>query len=73
LCAPVARLLRRLEGGGQAWLIAAAFDEVGERVVVVQVAGDYTCGSLDTCADGVETGAFCAYGRGREPISRKRR
>ncbi|KAG1171817.1 hypothetical protein G6F35_017032 [Rhizopus arrhizus] len=36
----VARLLRRLEGSGQAQLVAAAFDEVGEGVVVVQVAGE---------------------------------
>ena len=37
---PVARLLRCLEGGGQAQLVAAAFDEVGERVVAVQIAGE---------------------------------
>ncbi|MNS72214.1 hypothetical protein D3C72_1056160 [compost metagenome] len=36
----VARLLRRLECCGQTQLVAAAFDEVGEGVVVVQVAGE---------------------------------
>ncbi|MNV16013.1 hypothetical protein D3C71_1067640 [compost metagenome] len=34
----VARLLRRLERGGQTQLVAAAFDEVGEGVMRVQVA-----------------------------------
>ncbi|MCY1443746.1 hypothetical protein D9M71_601750 [compost metagenome] len=37
---PVARFLRRLERRGQAQLVAAAFHEVGEGVVRIQVAGE---------------------------------